>query len=178
MDPLDLPAAVDLPPVHRIYLSTVLASVVKIVEEGESLESQEVVLGRGEYSWPKDPKKPTKVSINFTSKNFEMRSISINFSRKDQASAWSKAEILVVPANFPRGVYSQNLPAEILKDYVLDNSFVVEHEHGPIKRANAFEYKHKSNGNNSRLYIEARGDVSTFDDKPPKSFYLLRITKA
>lgn len=178
MDTQEPIAVVSISITQREHLAKVLASALKVIEEGVSLESQELALGRGEYSWPKDRKKPTKVSINFTSKNFEMRSISINFSRKDQANSWSKAEILVVPANFPKGVYSQNLPSEILKDFVFDKSYVAELEHGPIKRANAFEYKRKSHGDNLRLYIEARSDVSTLDDDPPKSFYLLIITKA
>lgn len=174
---LEIPAIVDMNEEERSYLITLVSSVRSVIDESSRLEIEESrILGEGNFFWPKDPQAPVMRSKFYHEKNFRMRGIQINMSRKDSSKTWNKVWISATPRNFPIGVFSMNLPEQFFDDYVLVRS---EQENRPeyrIKDPLIFVFALKGDKKIS-MKLEARSDVASVDDAYPKSFHLLSLER-
>jgi hypothetical protein len=172
-----MPLIVPMTNEQKLYLISVVDAVLRVITKKTALEQEETLFGKGEFFWPKDPQKPIKVSKSYDYENFRIKGLSLGFNRIDQNSVWSGAGITINPRNYPDGVYSMDLPASVFADFTLDKSFTEDRPEESIKRVNIFQFHLKSSQLNVKLQFEAREDVSSLQDKYPKSFHSLEITR-
>ncbi len=166
-----LPAVTPLTVEQRSYVEFLLKSICEAVQANRSLAEKDLIFGSGKFFWPKDPKYPTKALISYGAPNFKIRNIDIDFSRVDANSPWRSGSIFMRPRNFPFGIYDMGLRKEFFTHMTLENSYVKKNEHTAIKIANVFEYRLREGGKNMRLIFWGRPDVSSIEDKYPRSFY-------
>lgn len=171
----DMPAIVPMTDEQKLYLISVVAAALRVIIKKTTLDAEESLFGPGEYFWPKDPKKPIKVSKSYRSTRF--RDLSLGFRRKDQDSVWSRVGISIHPRNFPDGVYFIDLSASFFADYVLKKSFAEDRPEESIERINVFEFSLKNSTQDIQLKFESREDISSLQDKYPKSFHYLKIIR-
>jgi hypothetical protein len=147
------------------------------VEGVSSLEQEEEqVLGTGQFYWPKNPDEPVKLSKFYFGENFRMSGIAAKISRENESSPWLKAGLSIYPRNFPRSVYSMQLPAQVFKDFEL---VIVEHEQRSEQRLTksaVFYLRHKR-VKNLQIKVEVRGDMVTAKDSYPRSFHYFEVSR-
>lgn len=153
------------------YLVDVTQSMLRVIAKQATLEHEEGFLGEGEYHWPKDPAKP------ITLKGFDKlrtNHFSVVFERRSEHSIWFEATLGVHPRNYPVGLYWMDLPASFFADFILEKSFVEDRPNHSIKRVSVFQFSLKNSTQPIQLQFESREDVSSLEDKYPKSFHLLK----
>ncbi|XLZ71969.1 hypothetical protein ABT364_08365 [Massilia sp. SR12] len=177
LDPTELPATVPMSPEQRDYLIYIANALREAIEGGRSLGESDPVFGKGTFYWPKDPKKPIKTSLSFRPENFKMRSISVGFRRQSSKGPWESAALLVNPRNFPTGVYRMDLPESFFSDLVLLKTYSKKREHASLPMVNVFEFAPRQGNTEIRLLLETRPDLSNLDQKYPRSFHSLLVTR-
>ena len=172
-----LPAVIPLNDEQRFYIIDIVSSLIRVVEGVSSLEQEEKqVLGNGQFHWPKNPDGPVRLSRSYFGKNFRMTGIAVRISRENESSAWLKAGVSIYPRNFPRSVYSMQLPAQVFKDFGLVR---VEHEQRSEQRLTkpiVFYLGHKR-ATNLQIKVEVRDDMVAANDSYPKSFHYFEVSR-
>ena len=179
-DPYDLqdintiPSMVPMSTELKQYLVDVTQSMLRVITKQTTLEHEEGFLGEGEYHWPKDPAKPIilKGLRKLRTKNF-----SVVFERRGEHSVWFEATLTADPRNYPIGLYWMDLPASFFADFILEKSFMEDRPNHSIKRVSVFQFSLKNSTQPIQLQFESRADVSSLQDKYPKSFHFLKITR-
>ncbi len=162
---------------QRQYVGSILAATRRVIEGHSALESEEKkILGEGRYFWPKDPKKPIRVSKYFPAENFKMIGLALGFKRDTATSEWTQASLTVQPRNFPSGQYRMNYPRATFADFQLVRAELIIRHDGLVPRVNVFHYVKKGD-EKVTLTVEAHEDVSSLSDKYPSSFHLIKFKK-
>ena len=174
LDVNDMPAITPMTEEQKQYFVAIVEAVLRVIRKKSTLEQEEVLFGEGQYHWPKDPKKPIKVSRSYPADNFRISFLTLGFSRENQNSIWSHGGLTIEPKN---GVYAMDFPESFFADFVLEKVFAEDRPNQSIKRVNVFQFRSKESNPNIHLQLEAREDVSRLKDKYPKSFHLLKITR-
>lgn len=174
---MEIPAIVEMNDEQRLYLMELVSSIRSVIAGSSTLEVEEQeILGKGDFHWPKDPKKPVMVSKFYPVNNFKIRRINITIDRQSSSTQWNKAGISITPPNFPIGVFSMKLPERFFDDYILKHAFIENRPNENIENPVIFIFILKNN-KNMFLTIEARSDVASLTDAYPKSFHLLWLEK-
>lgn len=173
----NMPATVPMTDEQKKYLIEITNAVLRVIKKETPLEKEETLFGAGEFFWPKDPKKPIKVSKSYQPNNFKVNYLALGFRRASQKDIWNQAGFTIEPKNFPHGVYVMDMPASFFSDYELDKSTMEERPDEAIKRVNVFQFHLKGSKLNVKLQFEAREDVSNLQDKYPNSFHYLKIMR-
>jgi hypothetical protein len=158
----------------REHLYAVVPAMLRVVSKQTILPQEENLLGNGTDHIPKGP---GPVTLRYYDKKIGSDNLSASFKRRDEKSIWHESEITVGPGSYPRSVYLMNLSAGSFENYVLEKSFVEDRPSGSVKRVNVFQFRLKNSSQNIHLQFEAREDVSSLQDKYPKSFHFLKITR-
>lgn len=174
LDVNDMPAITPMTDEQTQYFVSIVYAVLRVIQKKSTLEQEEALFGEGQYHWPKDPKKPIKVSRSYHADNFRIRFLTLGFSRENQNSIWSRAALTIEPKN---GVYVMDFPESFFADFALEKTFAEDRPNQTIKRVNVFQFRSKETGPTIQLQLEAREDVSSLENKYPKSFHLLKITR-
>lgn len=173
----EIPAVVPLTDEERIYIIEILSAFIRIIEGTSSLEQEEEqVLGRGQFYWPKNPEEPVKLSKSYFGNNFRMFGIAARISRENVGAPWKKAGVTVHPQNFPKGVYSMQLPASFFSNFELLAVTQEERDGQVISSPIVFRFKHKKI-QDIELRVEGRVDVINARDPFPTSFHFLEISR-
>jgi len=177
IDSWNLPEMIPLTDEQRVYIIDILSALMRVVEGVSSLEQEEEqVLGTGQFYWPKNPDEPVKLSKSYFGENFRMSGIAAKISRENESSPWLKAGLSIYPRNFPRSVYSMQLPAQVFKDFEL---VIVKHEQRSEQRLTkpaVFYLRHKR-VKNLQIKVEVRGDMVTAKDSYPRSFHYFEVSR-
>jgi hypothetical protein len=173
-DPNSLGAQVPFPKESREYLSLAIPAILRVISKQTSLSQEEAVLGKGTDHIPKGPE---PVTLRYYSKKVGSENLGSGFKRRDDKHVWSEGEISFGPRNYPRGVYLMDLPAILFVDFALEKTSIEDRPDESIKRVNVFQFRSKAGNQNVQLQFEAREDVSSLQDKYPKSFHTLKITR-
>lgn len=174
LDVNDMPAITPMTDEQRQYFVSIVDAVLRVIQKKSTLEQEEALFGEGHYRWPKDPKKPIKVSKSYRADNFRIRFLTLGFSRENQNSIWSRGGLTIEPKN---GVYAMDFPESFFADFVLIKTFAEDRPNQSIKRVNVFQFRSKETSPTVQLQFEAREDVSSLEDKYPKSFHLFKLTR-
>lgn len=178
VDSLRIPAIVQFSDEQRIYVSEIVAALMRVMAEVSTLEAEEEkILGVGKFRWPKNPNEPIKTLKSYLGENFRMAGITASFQRDSEDAPWSKAGLTVHPRNFPAGVYSMRLPATLFDDFKLEKVVRENREEERIKMPVVFYFSHKKI-TNFALKIESRSDVTGVDDSFPPSFHAIIIIRS
>jgi hypothetical protein len=178
-DPYDLvdidstPSKVPFSAELNQYLVVVMQSMIMVIKDKSDVKKTEPVLGEGEYHWPKD-KKPITLRVY---KKLKTKRFSVVFERKNEDLPWFEGTLNAFPRNYPRSVYSMDLPASLFADFKLDKAFKEDRPEQSLKSVNVFQFHLKNSTTPVQLQFEAREDVSNLEDKYPKSFHFLKITR-
>lgn len=175
MDPTELPAIVPMTHEQRLYLSLIAGKVRETIENNGPLAETDPTFGKGKFFWPKDPAKPIMTSLSFEVENFKFRSISLTFRRKNAESAWESGVLFVRPRNFPMGVYEMDLPDTFFADLILLRAYSEKREQHSVELVNVFEFVPRESNSKIKIKMEARPDVSSVNDKYPRSFHALYV---
>lgn len=175
MDPLELPLKVPMSPEQVAYLKSIVDKMHEVINEERTLLEADPFFGKGEFFWPKDPRKPTHTSLSFEEENFGFKSISLGFTRENSDGPWRSAVLFVQPMNYPIGVFEMELSPSFFSSLTLQRSYVEKREHESITEVNVFEFRSNKSGKKTAWKFEARPDVSNLADKYPRSFHALTI---
>lgn len=177
IDSWNLPEVIPLTDEQRVYIIDILSALIRVVEGVSSLEQEEKqVLGIGQFHWPKNPDEPVRLSKSYFGENFRVSGIAARISRENESSPWLKAGVSIYPRNFPRSVYSMQLPAQVFKDFEL---VIVEHEQRSEQRLAkpaVFYLRHKRM-ENLQIKVEVRDDMVTAKDSYPRSFHYFEVSR-
>lgn len=105
-----------------------------------------------------------------------MAGIAANVNRKSENSPWTRFSASVHPRNFPRGVYSMQLPSSFFKEFELQKVAQEKRDGERITNPIVFYFKHK-HIRNVVLKVEAREDVASTSDSLPSSLHALQILR-
>lgn len=177
MDLRQIPAVIELEKEENIYLSGLVDSAIEVVSSKKDLSEEDYVFGKGQFFFPKDPKKVARLSIYYGAENFRLRSITAGFRRLNPEGPWCGVTVSVRPRNFPTGVYSVNLAPSLLSSLRLEHSHNEKRPNQPVKDVNIFRYGFSRNGANMNLIFESKSDVSPLNEEPPKIFHNLIIER-
>lgn len=173
----EIPVVIPLSDEQRSYLIEILSAMIRVIGGSSSLESEEErLLGVGQFYWPKNPDEPIKVSKSYFGDNFRMRGIGATLTRKNEGEPWSKADVVIRPRNFPRGVYAMQLPSIFFSEFELQNVKQEERNDERIRNPVVFYYKHKKI-NNFYLKVEGREDMVNVKDLFPSSFHVIEMLR-
>ncbi len=177
VDSREIPAVIPLNDEQRGYLIEVLSAMIRVIDGSSSLEEEEeIVFGAGRFYWPKNPDEPIRLSKSYVDGNFRMPGLAARVSRESESAPWTRFGLSVRPRNFPRGVYSMQLPSSFFHDFQLQKVVQEEREFQSIRNPVVFYFKHKRL-NDISLKMEAREDVVTTSDSFPSSFYALQLLR-
>lgn len=167
----DIPATVSITADQKKYILDLFSSMLDVIDKKRDLEENDAVFGKGNFFWPKDPKKPIKARISYDVDNFKFRSISIGFSRVNSSSPWNSAGISVHPRNFPMGFFEMKISKSFFERFVLEKAITEKRENEVLEIVNVFRYRGQENGRRFRLQFEASPTVSGIKDGYPRSFH-------
>lgn len=177
VDSREIPAVIPLNDEQRGYLIEVLSAMIRVIDGSSSLEEEEeIVFGAGRFYWPKNPDEPIRLSKSYVDGSFRMPGLAARVSRESESAPWTRFGLSVRPRNFPRGVYSMQLPSSFFHDFQLQKVVQEEREFQSIRNLVVFYFKHKRL-NDISLKMEAREDVVTTSDSFPSSFYALQLLR-
>ncbi|MEJ7806305.1 MAG: hypothetical protein WKG03_10350, partial [Telluria sp.] len=159
-----------IPPISKLneeqrhYVVEMLGAIQRVVDGTSTLEDEEkLILGEGQFFWPKNPSAPVKVLKSFSPENFRMRGISLSFNRASEGARWTTANFSVQPINFPDGIYKMDLPKEVFKGYRLVKVEPGPPSDGNVMRINLFHFVSIID-QKSVLTVVASADVSSLQD--------------
>lgn len=158
----------------REALTPLIRAMVRVITKQNPLEREEAVLGSGIDHVPKSA---GPVLLRYYRTEVGIDSVEVRFERKDGNQAWSLSSFAIRPFNFPRGVYSMELPSAFFDGFDLETRFVDERPKESVKRVNVFRYRSNDRGFNVQLDFEARSDVASLDAQYPRSFHRLTIRR-
>lgn len=173
-DPHNLPAQVPFTDEQRLYLAEVTQAVLRVISKRTTLEKEEALFGEGHYHWPKAP---GPIKFRYYYKKPRYQGFGLSFERLADDQIWFTGSFGFTPKNFPRGVYLMDLPASFFAGFTLEKVFAENRPDESIKRVNIFKFRLNEGNQNIQLQFEAREDVSSLQDKFPKSFHLLKVTR-
>jgi hypothetical protein len=173
-DPLDTRTQIPISDELKAYLALITPAILRVISKETTLIQEEQILGVGKDHAPKGPE---PVTYRYYDKNISGKHVGANFKRANESQTWSIGQIFLVPRNAPTGVYYMNLPSEFFNGYVLEKTFLEKRPDETIEAVNIFQFKLQNGAKNIRLQFETREDVSSLQDKYPKSFHLLKITR-
>lgn len=177
VDSREMPAVIPLSDEQRSYVIEVLSAMVRVIAGSSRLELEEkMYLGAGQFYWPKNPDEPVKLSKSYFGEHFRMAGLAANVNRESENSPWTRFNVSVRPRNFPRGVYSMQLPSSFFKEFELQRVTQEERDGERITNPIVFYFKHR-NIRNVVLKVEARDDVASTRDLSPPSFHALQILR-
>ncbi|MQA36756.1 hypothetical protein [Rugamonas aquatica] len=167
----DIPATVSITAAQKKYILDLFNSMLDIIDKKRDLKENDAIFGKGDFFWPKDPKKPIKARISYDVGNFKFRSISIGFSRVNSSSPWNSAGISVHPRNFPLGFFEMKISRSFFERFLLEKAITEKRQHEALEIVNVFWYTGQENGRKFRLQFEASPTVSSIKDGYPRSFH-------
>lgn len=177
----DMPSQVPMTLDQQLYVVALVQTTINVLQKKITLEQAESELfGEGDFHWPKDPKKPTKVSKSYKAENFRMKFISLGFRRNSPEGDWLSAGLSVRPKNSTTGAYQMNLPPSFFDGMILDKAVAEDRlANGatPAHKVHIFQFHTSTDGVKVQLKFETRADLSNLQDKYPKSFSLLEIAR-
>lgn len=177
IDSREMPAIIPLSDEQRSYVIEVLSAMIRVIAGSTPLELEErMYLGTGQFYWPKNPDEPVRLSRSYFGENFRMAGIAANINRKSENSPWTRFSASVHPRNFPRGVYSMQLPSSFFKEFELQKVAQEMRDGERIANPIVFYFKHK-HIRNVMLKVEARDDVASTRDSLPSSLHALEIRR-
>lgn len=163
---------------QREYLNKVFSAVLTIIEGKSTPEKEVAILGKGEFFWPKDPRKPTESILYYKSENFLVKYVDLTIERANKQSPWTTARFSITPQRFPAKVFVNNFDCSSLKGYTFEKSFAEVSEHQIVKSVHVFEHTKKIGNETLRIRLETRSDVSNLNDKWPSSVYAVLLSKS
>jgi len=167
----DIPATVSITADQKNYILDLFNSMLDVIDKKKNLEENDAVFGKGNFFWPKDPKKPIKARISYDVDNFKFRSIFIGFTRANSSSPWNIAGISIHPRNFPMGFFEMKISKSFFERFVLEKAVTERRQHQALEIVNVFWYRGQENGRRFRLQFEASPTVSGIKDGYPRSFH-------
>lgn len=177
VDSWRIPTIVTFNDEQRLYVSEVLAAMVRIMAESSTLEvEEERILGLGKFRWPKNPNEPVMILKSYPGENFRMRGITASFRRISENAPWSKAGLTVHPRNFPDGVYAMGLPSALFDGFALRKVVQEDRKEERIKNPIVFYLEHKKIANFT-LKVEARADVASIENSFPPTFHAIVMAR-
>ena len=166
-------------PINPEQLSYYINSIniaIKVISGGKDLTDSDPLLGTAEDS---SPKGPGAKLVRSYSKEIDGKVIGIYFTRKENNHLWYLANIADAPENHPKGVYLMDLPVSFFNGMVLEKAYTTT-ANGPndsSKPKNIFIFFIVENNIKIKLVFESRPDVSKIEDKYPKSFSFVEISR-
>jgi hypothetical protein len=173
-DPNDPRTVVPFTEEQTQQMNMVTRAIVRVISKQNSLSEEESLFGEGKDHWPKAP---GPILLRYYTKKLPDSNLSIEFERINDKEVWSSGAVGFRPKNFPRGVYRMDLPSTFFSDFVLEKAYAEDQPKRSIKRINIFQFRSQKGTANVQLQFEAREDVSSLQDKYPKSFHFLKVTR-
>jgi hypothetical protein len=173
-----MPASVPMTNEQKLYTIGIAQTAIQVIEKQITLDqSEKTLFGPGEYNVEKDASKPI-LSKNFPSRNFRMRTISIDFGRKDEKSPWRAMGLNITPRNFPNSAYQMDLPYSFFEGMTLEKAYAEERKrNNETQLLHIFKFQSAKNGIKLKYQFETRSDLSSVSDKYPKSFHYLEVVR-
>lgn len=177
----DMPSLVPMTSDQSLYVVALAQTAIKVLQKTKTLEQAETeIFGEGDFHWPKDPKKPIKISKSYRAENFRMKFISLGFRRNTPEGDWLSAGLSVEPKNSSKSAYQIDLPSSFFDGMILDKAVTEDRPVNgatPAHNVHIFQFHTSNNGIKVQLKFETREDLSNIKDKYPKSFHSLEITR-
>lgn len=173
----ELPKVAVLSTAERVYVTSLIASMIDVLENRKPLLENDPVFGQGKFFWPKDPRTPVRTSITYGTQNFAFRSISIGFRRTTSDGEWIKATMSIHPRNFPAGVFNIGLSQSDFDRFTLIDAFEEVQPERALKKFNTFLYRIDTGQNRVFAKMEARADVSNISKGFAEGFHELSMER-
>lgn len=182
LDVLAMPSVVPATAEQNLYVALLVSSVVEVLLEKTSMEDAELRLfGKGEFFWPKDPKKPLLTSKSYSTNNFRINFVSLSFARLSENAPWSGASLSVTPKAFPKSAFRFDLSEKVFASMKFERASTEDREANgstPARRVHIFEYSMNERGIKLNLHFETRDDLASLDAPYLTTFDVVKIKRA
>jgi hypothetical protein len=181
MDVREMPSVVPASPEQSQYVVSLAKSVIGVLLQKSTLDDEErAAFGKGEFFWPKDPKKPIRTSKSYDSSNFRINFVTLSFARQSEDTPWTGAALSINPKAFPRSSYKFVIPTEFFAGMTLVRAYSEERAangSSPARKVNIFEYSLVDKDIRLSLQFEARADLTDLKEPRPSTFDLLKVKR-
>lgn len=168
------PTRVPFPKELEPLLDQMMKSVIRVVSKQNTLEQEESFLGKGRNYAEKHT--PMLLMRSYDKELAGERS-GIVFKRLSDKLVWSHGYFYVTAPGDPRVIYDMKLPASFFSGLTFNSAYALNRLQYQPPVVNFFEFKLTQNGIPVLLKFEAPIEVSNLEDKYPKSFIRLDITR-